>query len=97
MNTMTKSKARGMDIIELTAVESERADAQTLVCVVAEIVSVALTLGLLVAGFCLSMWVETITPITVWVSIGMVAAGVGFAAIARWINSHALADYGERA
>ena len=97
MNTMTKSKARGMDIIELTAVESERADAQTLVCVVSEIVSVALTLGLLVAGFCLSMWVETITPITVWVSIGMVAAGVGFAAIARWINSHALSDYGERA
>lgn len=96
MNTIAKEKARTMDIIDLTAVETERADAQTLVCVVAELVSVALTLGLMVSGFCLSMWVETITPVTVWVSIGMVAAGVGFAIIARWINVHALSNYGER-
>ena len=78
------------NVIDLTALESEKARNQTRTCLVAFLAAVVLAAGFFMSGILLPRWVETITPLTVWWSMTLEAFGFGFTLVSRWINRNAL-------
>jgi hypothetical protein len=86
----SKKARRGLAIKDLVALESEKARAQTITCLISTIVTGVLALATFAVGASLPCIVDVVTPITVWVSMAMEAAAIGLGAVSRWISRNAL-------
>jgi len=87
---ITKEARRGR-IIDLEALPAGKARSQAIVCIAAALVCITLCGGLILGGAALPVFMTTVTPVTVWICMGMEALGFGFGALARWISRNALA------
>ena len=88
---MSKEKIRRGPIIDLAALPVGKARSQAIVCIGAALTCMVLAFALVICGAYLPLWVETVTPVTVWISMGMEAAGLTVFAVSRWISRNALA------
>lgn len=78
--------------VDLTAVETGKARAQTKICIAAELVCIAVAALSFIAGAALPvlpMFRQGLTPIITWVSMGLEAVAFAMSALARWIDSNA--------
>ena len=78
-------------IIDLAALPVGKARSQAIVCIGATIACMLLAVALIAVGAYLPLMFERVTPIIVWVAMGMTAGGIGMFALSRWISRNALA------
>ena len=86
-NTIRKKHRK---VIDLTAIDTDKARAQTITCMGATLITSILAIACWVCGICLPIWVETVTDITVWIAMGLAFTGFGLMAVSRWINRNTL-------
>ncbi len=78
-------------IVDLEALPAGKARSQAIVCIGATIACMILAAALICVGVYLPLMIDQITPVIVWIAMGMEAGGFGMYSVSRWISRNALA------
>lgn len=75
--------------VNMVAVQTKRANAQTLTCFIAFIATAVLAVAMVIAACALPV-LFNVTAVICWISMALEAASVGLGFVAYWVKRNAL-------